>query len=233
MRAIYFEYRKEYIEFFMTFFPSDDEVKDGVKLRAIEEYERLKEATNVKNMLEQQKAIEQVFKINVHLEDSKAIFPFYKSLSDETLQKANAIDGSSLQDITNSNAFIASTGDVYFNNDTKNAPIGHMPLHVQLHPSLVYAGNLQLWWKDGSSVHCLDYFEIDFDILIRDKEFDFGVNKYDLPELKWKFFIRRGDLTIRPEAYVHLLNIADIFTRPIIRMGDLEAIKLNERKTIF
>ena len=58
MRAIYFEYRKEYIEFFMTFFQSDDEVKDEVKLRAIEEYERLREATNVKNMLEQQKAIE-------------------------------------------------------------------------------------------------------------------------------------------------------------------------------
>ena len=58
MRAIYFEYRKEYIEFFMTFFQSNDDVKDEVKLRAIEEYERLKEATNVKNMLEQQKAIE-------------------------------------------------------------------------------------------------------------------------------------------------------------------------------
>ena len=52
MRAIYFEYRKEYIEFFMTFFQSDDDVKDEVKLRAIEEYERLKEATNIKNMLE-------------------------------------------------------------------------------------------------------------------------------------------------------------------------------------
>jgi len=52
MRAIYFEYRKEYIEFFITFFQSNDEVKDEVKLRAIEEYEKLKEATSIKNMIE-------------------------------------------------------------------------------------------------------------------------------------------------------------------------------------
>jgi len=83
-----------------------------------------------------------VFKINVHLEDSKAIFPFYKSLVDENLLRANAVNGSQLLDISQRNAFIASTGDAYFNNDTKNAPIGHLPLHVQLHPSLVYAESL-------------------------------------------------------------------------------------------
>jgi hypothetical protein len=42
MRAIYFEYRKEYIEFFITFFESNEEIKDEVKLRALEEYEKLK-----------------------------------------------------------------------------------------------------------------------------------------------------------------------------------------------
>ena len=55
MRSIFFEYRKEYIEFFMTFFSSGDEIKDEVKLRALEEYEKLKEATSIKNVLEQQK----------------------------------------------------------------------------------------------------------------------------------------------------------------------------------
>ena len=208
----------------MTFFSSGDEIKDEVKLRALEEYEKLKEATSIKNVLEQQKKQEQVFKINVHLENSIAIFPFYNSLVDESYLKSNAVFGSQLIDITQRNAFIASTGDVYFHNESKNTPVAHLPLHVQLHPSLVYAENLSKWWTDRKegSVHCLDQFEIDFDILIRDKEHDFGVNPYDLPEIKWKFFIRRGDLTINPETYVHLLNIEKIFTRPTVRMGDIE-----------
>lgn len=43
MSSIYFEYRKEYIEFFMAFFESSNQVADEVKMKAMEEYERLKE----------------------------------------------------------------------------------------------------------------------------------------------------------------------------------------------
>jgi hypothetical protein len=69
--------------------------------------------------------------------------------------------------------------------------------------------------------------------LIRDKEYDFGVDPLQLPELKWKFVVGRADLTINPETYVHLLNISDIFNRPTVRMGDLEKLQQNERKNIF
>jgi len=39
--GIYFEYRKEYIEFFMSFFESKEEVSDEVRLKAQEELEKL------------------------------------------------------------------------------------------------------------------------------------------------------------------------------------------------
>ena len=50
--SIYFQYRKEYIEFFMTFFKSNQEIQDELKLKALEEYEKLRDKVSVKNMLD-------------------------------------------------------------------------------------------------------------------------------------------------------------------------------------
>ena len=52
LKTIYFEYRKEYIEFFLTFFTSEESVKDELKLKALEEYEKLREAVSVAALLE-------------------------------------------------------------------------------------------------------------------------------------------------------------------------------------
>ena len=52
LRTIYFEYRKEYIEFLITFFTSEEAVKDELKLKALEEYEKLREAVSVAALLE-------------------------------------------------------------------------------------------------------------------------------------------------------------------------------------
>jgi hypothetical protein len=40
-------YRTEFMEFFMKFFEMNDEVNDEVKLRALEEYEKLREAISL------------------------------------------------------------------------------------------------------------------------------------------------------------------------------------------
>jgi len=41
VKGIHFEYRKEYVEFFMAFFESKEEVTDEVYLKAQEELEKL------------------------------------------------------------------------------------------------------------------------------------------------------------------------------------------------
>ena len=67
MRAIFFEYRKEYIEFFMTFFSSKEEFKDELKLKALEEYEKLRDAVSLQNVLESREKTESTFRVKVEL----------------------------------------------------------------------------------------------------------------------------------------------------------------------
>lgn len=45
-------YRKEFMEFFLKFFEMNEEVNDEVKLRALEEYEKLREAMSLQNVFE-------------------------------------------------------------------------------------------------------------------------------------------------------------------------------------
>jgi len=41
VRPLYVEFRKEYIEFFVSFFDTDEEINDEMRLQAIDEYEKL------------------------------------------------------------------------------------------------------------------------------------------------------------------------------------------------
>ena len=43
IKSINVQWRKEYMEFFFAFFITEEDVPDELKLRAEEEYERLKE----------------------------------------------------------------------------------------------------------------------------------------------------------------------------------------------
>ena len=53
MGSIYFEYRKEYIEFFMAFFKTEQiEVKEEVKLMAQDAYENIK-GVSIQNIVQE------------------------------------------------------------------------------------------------------------------------------------------------------------------------------------
>ena len=82
MKGIFFEYRKEYIEFFITFFSSSEEFKDEMKLKALEEYERLRDAVSLASVLEAREKMETTFKVKVELQNSIAIFPIYRSIQE-------------------------------------------------------------------------------------------------------------------------------------------------------
>jgi len=68
-------YRTEFMEFFMKFFEMDEEVNDEVKLRALEEYEKLREAISLQNVFEGHNQIQSNFKLKIELDSSKILFP--------------------------------------------------------------------------------------------------------------------------------------------------------------
>jgi len=66
VRPIFVEFRKEYIEFFVSFFEPEEEINDEVKLQAIDEYEKLQNVFKVSQDTSEVKKDEK-FIVNVQL----------------------------------------------------------------------------------------------------------------------------------------------------------------------
>lgn len=144
MRAIFFEYRKEYIEFFMTFFSSKEEFKDELKLKALEEYEKLRDAVSLQNVLESREKIESTFRVKVELQNSITLLPIYRTI--EEAEYEQPLDH--LMDITNKSCWVLETGDLRFTNGKNDrCPEGFTPLTISLNPCLYLTENLAHWWN--------------------------------------------------------------------------------------
>lgn len=51
--------------------------------------------------------------------------------------------------------------------------------------------------------------------------------------MAWVFTVSRAKLNVTPLTYIHLLNIVDVFKRPLAKSGDAFKLKQNERRHIF
>ena len=108
-----------------------------------------------------------------------------------------------------------------------------MTLSLSIRPELMYIENLKSWWEEGIQDPILKRTLIEFRILIKDKNHDFGKPTEDVPELSMVFSIEHGFIILRPLTFLHLINIVDCFSRPLASSGDAEKLKQNERKHIF
>ena len=166
------------------------------------------------------------------LANSCALFPIYNSMVD--LEEDS---GPHLVDITQRSCWVVYTGVLTIHNraEATLAP-GFTPLYIDLAPRLVFAEHFQQWWDAQDTykvLKTLEDVEIAITVLIKDKDFKFDRNSYEISELGWKLRVKRAHLSVNPVTYVHLINITDVFSRPLAKSGDREKMKIDERKYIF
>ena len=70
-------------------------------------------------------------------------------------------------------------------------------------------------------------------IQIKDKKFKPIVPGQELASLVWDFKVDNLNVHLNPLAYVHLLNIYYVFSRPLAKSGDLQKLRKSERQHIF
>ena len=174
--------------------------------------------------------------VNVNLKSSTAIFPVYNSI---TLVPPEDEASNNLVDVTNKSALIAHTGDLLFTNQKdKRCPVGFSNLIIRATPDVGFTENLAVWWNHdkgapGNTVAILDPIGIDILIKLKDKSHKFDVPTEQVVEMGWVFTVDKAKLHINPLTYVHLLNVVDIFKRPLAQSGDAFKLKQNERKHIL
>lgn len=238
LQGIYFEYRKEYIEFFMTFFTAEEAIKDELKLKAMEEYEKLREAVSVAALLEQREKMASSLQLNVELEPAVALFPIFGHKGDAMQAKEFVVEQplspNYLYDMKGKPSWLAVTGPVRFHNheDPEVPKVdGVASFSLRLSPSLVFAENLEDFWSHedpGKLTAVLHQFSLKSNLKIKDSEHKFE-DTYSVPEFAMDFHLARGNLYLSPLIYCHLLNIVDVFVRPHAASGDEAKLKYNER----
>lgn len=240
MRAIYFEYRKEYIEFFITFFTSEEAVKDELKLKALEEYEKLREAVSVAALLEQREKMTSTLHLSLEVENIVALFPIYGYKGDAMQEREKVqekpLSPNYLFDMTSKPTWIAVTGPVRLGNYEDGAKIpGISTLSLSAVPSLVFSENMEDFWKHEDPeklTAVLHKVHVKSALKIKDSEHNFE-DSYAVPAFAMDFHLTRAHLYITPLIYCHLLNIVDVFVRPQAASGDEAKLKYNERLHIF
>jgi len=77
--------------------------------------------------------------------------------------------------------------------------------------------------------------DINVNVLIRvkDKTYKFKQSTYDVCELAWNIDVPSGEINLNPLTYNHLINIVEIFKRPLAKSGDADKLKNHERENIF
>lgn len=78
-RPITYLYRQEFADFFVKFLEMKETVADEVRLRAIEEIEKLKDKMSVNYVYENQASIQSRMNLKVKIDSSKIILPIQKS----------------------------------------------------------------------------------------------------------------------------------------------------------
>lgn len=146
MGSIIFEYRKEYIEFFMSFFKSDQEIQDELKLKALEEYEKMKKQIDIKVTIEKVNKIESIMQVNVFLDNSRLQMPIYNTIEEKFMNEEITQVQNQLIDINDKSAWILETGQIKMNNlKKKDCPDGKMPLYLSFSPKLIFVETFSKW----------------------------------------------------------------------------------------
>lgn len=174
--------------------------------------------------------------MTVNLKSSTAIFPFYNSITEVRPEDEAS---NNLVDVKNKSALVAHTGDLLFTNQRdKRCPVGFNNLIIRATPDISFTENLAVWWKNdegvpGNTVPILDPIGIDVLVKLKDKSHVFDVPTEQVVEMGWVFTVDKARLHVSSLTYVHLLNIVDVFKRPLAQSGDAFKLKQNERKHIF
>lgn len=145
--------------------------------------------------------------------------------------------GPHLVDITQRSCWVVYTGAVTIHNRSEATEAsGFTPLYINLAPHLIFAEHFQQWWDTQDSykvLKTLEDVEIAITVLFKDKSFKFEKNTYEVSEMGWRLKVKRAHVNVNPVTYIHLINITDVFSRPLAKSGDKEKMKIDERKYIF
>jgi hypothetical protein len=77
--SIFVEYRKEYVEFFISFFQSEG-LQDELKFKLMQDYDAFTELMTVQSVLKETREVRKSnFQVSVHLKSSKAFIPIYNT----------------------------------------------------------------------------------------------------------------------------------------------------------
>lgn len=224
LQTLYAEYRKEYVEFFVSFFSSGDELKDEVRLKLVDDYESLRDKLSVQNVVETTSSMESNCKVMVRLQNAVVFFPIYNSITETPGDHARV--STRLVDVAAKSACVVETGDVSFTNaQHEECPPGFTCLTIEGRPKVSFVEWLERWWQadrggPGNVVTVLEPLPLHLLIKLKQKDFDFALPAQQVPEMAMQF--KAGDATLRlnPLTYVHLLNVVEIFKRPLAQSGD-------------
>ena len=179
------------------------EVNDEVKLRALEEYEKIREAISLQNVFENHNQIKSNFKLRLECDSSQVILPI---LPVEQSKKREVDE-----------AWIIDTGNLVLSNEKGNdndnmrCAAGYNPINLDLTQiQMAYTDHLQAWKSNqGSSKKVLKDLNIRLIIMIRDD----STNKGDQqrPLMQFKAHSTQLKLVFDPITFVHLANIGQCF----------------------
>lgn len=108
-------YRVELTEFFFDFLDMKEGVADEVKLRALEEYEKLREAITLQNVFENHNQITSRFKLRVELDSSQILLPIHAHREGKAASKSSRPRSRKRDEVEE--AWIINTGNMLITNE--------------------------------------------------------------------------------------------------------------------
>ena len=166
-----------------------------MKLRALEEYEKWREAVSLQNVFENHNMISSNFKLRVELDSSKIILPINHQ----------------------GEGWIINTGNMVICNNRGHKLLlkcdeGYNPINVDMSKiSMLYTENMDNWEQQSKVV--LKDLNIGMMIMIRDETFKKFANPIVKPLIKFKITTDEIKLFFNPITYRHLVNIGSCFTK--------------------
>lgn len=70
-------------------------------------------------------------------------------------------------------------------------------------------------------------------IKIKEPGFKFDKPNEDVADITYELSLNRAHIYLNPLIYCHLVNMSEVFSRPLASSGDAQKLKHNERKHIF